>query len=114
MSVVPRTLEMIDPLVATEGGVARIRRLGVLRLFYFLRLRDIVFVLIIRVCRIVQASVRGRGPAKFGITRAGPKISALARAERRVPTAVTVPITRSQRRSGQAEAANNRETQRLF
>ena len=47
MDVVPRPLEMIDPLVATEGGVARIRRPGVLRLFHFLRLRDIVFVLII-------------------------------------------------------------------
>ena len=114
MDVVSRSLEMIDSLVATEGRVARICRPGVFRLFHFLRLRDIVFVLIIRVGRIVQASVGGRSPAKLGIARASAKIRSLAHAERRVAPSVPIPITRGQCRSGQAEAANNRETQRLF
>jgi hypothetical protein len=81
MDVVARSAEMIDPLVAAEGGVTRIRRPGVFRRLHFLRLRDIVFVLIIGISRIVQASVSGRRPAKLGVARAGVKISSLAHPE---------------------------------
>ena len=83
MDIVARTLEMVDPLVATEGGIARIACPGMVPGgFRFLRPWDVVLILVVGVGGIIQTRVRRGAAAEARVPTTSAKIGALAHPER--------------------------------
>src|SRR6478672_10008573 len=81
MDVVARTLQMVDPLVAPEGGIARITRPRVLGLFRFRSLGDVILILVVGVVVGFYARVRRGRSSEGRVTGTSLKICPLVLSE---------------------------------